>query len=99
MGSARYNNSQIYDGVGWNQKYDVAAATAALFLNVLVVTGDKSEKVIGWYDSATAFSSSAKAACISFPKGSIVYDIQAKVIWLKIAAAGTDTWAYSATLT
>lgn len=94
----RYNNKQVLDGEAWNEKYSVAAATAAN-LDCLVLTGNNKEKVLGWWDSATAFSSAAKAACINFPKGSVVFDIQAKITWIKTAASGTDTWAYSGTYT
>ncbi len=93
--SARYNNAQVVDGKAWNQDFSVAAATAALLKNVLVVGADGNKKVIADYDSSTAFSVSAKAACINFPKGSEVFDIQAKRTYRKTAAAGTDTWCYS----
>lgn len=96
--AARNNNYTVVDGIAWNQKYSVAD-TYSDNMVVLEVGGDKTTKVIGWWDSATAFSSAAKAACINFPKGSVVFDIQAKIIWLKTAASGTDTWGYSATLT
>ena len=96
--SARINNNVVFDGEAWNQKFNVAAATAAL-MDCLVLNGPNGSRVIGWYDSSTAFSSTAKTACISFPKGAVVFDIQAKITWIKIAAAGTDTWAYSATST
>ena len=95
----RYNNAAIVDGEAWNQKYSVADATAALLRNVLVICADGNEKVTADYNSATAFSVSAKAACINFPLGSVVFDIQAKITWKKLAVAGTDTWGYSAALT
>ncbi len=91
----RYNNAQVVDGEAWNEKYAIAAATAALLKNVLVVGADGNKKVIADYDSSTAFSVTAKAACANFPKGSEVFDIQAKVIWKKTAVEGTDTWYYS----
>ena len=98
--SNRYNNAvSELGGIAWNQKYAVADATAALLKNVQVWVADGNEKVIADYDSATAFSSTAKTACINFPKGSEVFDIQAKILWRKTAASGTDTWCYSATMT
>jgi hypothetical protein len=98
--SNRINNSLPVElGVAWNQKYSVADATAILFLNVMVLEGGGTKKVIADYNSATVFSTTAKAACIDFPLGSEVFDIRAKVLWRKTAAAGTDTWCYSATMT
>ena len=98
--SNRINNAVLeIGGIAWNQKYSVADATSALLHCVRVWVADNYECVEAFYDSATAFSSTAKTACINFPKGSVVYDLQAKVIYVKTAAAGTDTWAYSATLT
>ncbi len=95
----RYNNAVTVDGEAWNQQFSVPDATAALLLNVQVVGADGNKKVIADYNSATAFSVSAKAACINFPLGSEVFDITAKITWRKLAAAGTDTWGYSAALT
>ena len=98
--SNRKNNAVLeIGGIAWNQKYSVDDATAALLHVVRVWVGDSDEVVNAYYDSATAFSSTAKAACINFPKGSVVYDLQAKIIWVKTAAAKTDTLAYSATMT
>lgn len=90
--TTRYNNAQVVDGEAWNQKYSVAAATAALLQNVLIVGADGNEKVIADYNSSTAFTSSAKAACINFPIGSQVFDLQGFKMYVKVAAAGTDTW-------
>ena len=98
--SNRKNNAVLeIGGIAWNQKYSVADATAALLHCVRVWVGDADECVEAYYDSTTAFSSTAKAACINFPKGSVVYDLQAKIIWVKTAASGTDTWCYGPTYT
>lgn len=91
----RYNNAvPEIGGEAWNQKYSVAAATAALLRNVEIIKADGYEKVRGDYYSATAFSSTAKAACANFPIGSEVFDIQAGILWRKTAVSGTDTWKY-----
>jgi len=95
----RYNNKQVHDGEAWHDKYAITNTTTLAGLDILILAGNNSEKVIGWWDSATAFSSAAKGHCIYMQKGAVIFDIQAKVIWIKTAASGTDTWAYSATMT
>jgi hypothetical protein len=97
--SVQYNTAGDVKGEAWNSKYSVPDATAALLRCVEVVGADGNEKVRADYNSATAFSSTAKAACINFPLGSEVFDLQAKIKWHKTAAAGTDTWCYSGTYT
>ncbi|MHB8483723.1 MAG: hypothetical protein ACYDBV_13500 [Nitrospiria bacterium] len=92
------NNTSVIDGESFQDAFGLTAAQAKN-LDVVRLQSDNGERVIGWWDNATAFSVAEKAACINFPKGAVVYDIQAKVVWMKIAAAGTDSWAYSATMT
>jgi hypothetical protein len=92
------NNISTIDGESFQDAFGLTAAQAKN-LDVLRLQSDNGERLIGWWDNATAFSSAEKTACINFPKGAIVYDIQAKIVWMKIAAAGTDTWAYSAIMT
>jgi hypothetical protein len=92
----KYNNAAVGEGASWQDRFNVAAATAALMQNVLTLGADGNVKVIAWYDSSTAFSSTAAAACINFPRGSIVYDIQGEKVYMKTAAAGTSTWKYGA---
>ncbi len=92
----KYNNAVVNEGASWQDRYGVALATASLMRTVVTLGADGNETVVAWYNSATAFSTSAAAACANFPLGSIVYDIQGQKQYMKIAAAGTSTWKYGA---
>lgn len=93
----KYNNASLNEGRSWQDRFGIAAATASLFRCVEMLGADDNYKVRGDYNSSTAFTVSAKAACINFPIGSEVFDIQAGKLYRKTAVAGTDTWV-SATL-
>jgi hypothetical protein len=91
-------NNVVIDGTSFQDKYQIAATTAA-HLDICRVNSPNGERPFGFWDSATAFSVAAKTACINMPRGSVIIDITAKIMWLKLGVAGTDTWGYSAVLT
>lgn len=91
-GGSKYRNAQVADGAGWDRKYDIAVAYAALLENVTEFVSDNKSKIIGWYDSSTSFNTN-KAYYDGFPVGSQITDIQAKTFYLHQTAT---TWVANA---
>lgn len=80
-GGSQFRNAQVADGAGWDRKYSIANAFAALLENVYEVVSDEETKIKGWYDSSTTFATN-KANYDGFPIGSKIIDIQAKKEYL-----------------
>jgi hypothetical protein len=78
-GGSTVRNSQVADGAGWDNKYGIALAYAALLENVEETVADGNTKITGWYNSATTFQTN-KAEYDGFPIGSVIYDIVAGTI-------------------
>ncbi len=91
-GGSKFRNAQVADGAGWDTKYSIPAAYAALLENVVELVSDDDTKIKGWYNSSTVFSTN-KAQYDGFPVGSEITDIQAKTFYMHQTAT---TWVANA---
>jgi hypothetical protein len=95
----KYNNLSVIDGISFQDKYDTAAgvltAAIAANLSILQLKDERGDRVIGWYFGTAAIAATL-TAMIQFPKGTIIYDLQAHTTVEKTGAVGTNTWVTSA---
>ena len=91
-GGSKFRNSQVADGAGWDRKYTISLAFAALLQNVMEDNADGNTMIRGNYNSTTVFSTN-KAEYNGFPVGTQITDIQAKTLYLHQTAT---TWVANA---
>jgi len=87
-GGSLERNDQVVDGAGWDRKFGIAAAYAALMRQRVWISGEDGDWFLGVYNSSTAFSSNA-SNYNSLPLGSMVVDLQADKLYMHDAAT---TW-------
>lgn len=87
-GGSVTRNDQVVDGAGWDRKFGIAAAYAALMRQRVWISGEDGDFFIGVYNSSTAFSSNA-SNYDTLPTGSLVIDLQADKLYMHDSAT---TW-------
>jgi len=93
------NNVIQVDGVSWEDRFaiDAGALTNATRANfkVQILGTDDFEIAVAYYTGSGALTT---AEFQNFPLGSIIHacGLSAPAIYYKIAAAGTNTWKYTA---
>jgi hypothetical protein len=96
------NNLAIIDGTSFQDTYntipDLLTAAFAANLSVLRLKDENGEKAICWYYGTSAIAATLLAMA-QFPKGTIVFDLQAHTTVEKTGVSGTSAWATSAART
>jgi hypothetical protein len=93
------NNASIIDGTSFQDAYDTAAGllpySIAQNLTVIRFKDDSGDGAFVLYRGSAAIAATLLAMA-QFPKGTIVFDLQAHTTVEKTGVSGTSTWVTSA---